>query len=610
MTQPEAQIDNVVIRFSRQSHYQDQVIYQAEVRESPVLLRGGPFQADIEKRLETFSELYANRSMPDRHGDPAQDDADPQTTAAVRDLGVQLYELLPHALREALPLLLQHVFDTGRTIRLVFEAKAGDQADQLLGMPWEITYFRNLRIHLGLMQRVIITRRLLETMRHASPFVAAPFRIAHVVAQPRNYRTIPDAIRKAESDAVHQAAGKDDFYTFVADPGSVQRLQETLITRDHQVVHFLGHGEIATDSTNQGYLVFADEAGRAQAVSGERLLQLLSTTRSVQLVVLNACHGASVTAAGSIAMQLVYGGVPYVVAMQHEIQQGAAVIFAQTFYGAVQSGETIEQAVALTRLKIASERRAGDDWSLPTLYTSLVATKEVPIARVASRIERWITQPEGQRQLGSMGLGFGAVHLLVGMLLALSGASPSLPAVHQMAWVIAAMAAVPPLLAVAARLFGRLPMPAESRWLPSVQAALFLRMLGAAALGIGLPAFCAWLLLLLLAALSFWATLAPVAQILLLAMMFAPGALLSWQVAVGHGVGFIANARFAAPELDWTETVVVAAGYIMLCGPLALLWLAPQSIAPPRGNLYAGVILTALGYLVRQKAADPPSQPR
>lgn len=608
MRHPQTPIENVVIRFTRQSHQHDRAIYKAEVRESPILLRGGLFQADIEKRLEAFRQLYANRLMAGRGDDRAPDDTDPETTAAVRDLGVQLYELLPDALREALPRLLQHVFDKERDVRLVFEAKAGDHADQLLSMPWEIAYFKQLKMHLGLMPRVSIARRLLDTVRQGSLVVAAPFRIAHVVAQPRHYGMIPSAIWQAERDAIRQAAGQDDFYTLVAQPGSVQRLQETLAVRDHHVVHFLGHGEIEKDSRNHSYLVFADENGKAQAVAGERLLHLLNTTQGVQLIVLNACHGASVTAASSIAMQLVYGGVPYVVAMQDEIQQDAAVIFARTFYGAVQLGATIEEALALARQRIAAEMHGEIDWSLPTLYTSLGTPPEPPIARAGSRIEHWMRQPEGQRQVSRISLGFGVVHLLVAMLLALSGVSPSPPAAAQVVWVIAAIAALPPLLVVAARLLGRVSIPAEPRWSRSARAALSLRMLGAAAMGIALPACYAWQLLLLLVAFSFWATLVPAAQIVLLATMFVPAGLLGWQVAVGHGVAFISDARVAAPEWDWTETVVVAAGYIMLCGPVALLWLAPDSVTPPRSNLYAGLILTALGYAVHRLASGRPVQ--
>lgn len=194
------------------------------------------------------------------------------------------------------------------------------------------------------------------------------------------------------------------------------------------------------------------------------------------------------------------------------------------------------------------------------------------------------------------------------MLLLLSGASPPLPTLATVTWVVIVMAVLPPLLAIIARLFGRLPIPDTPSWPLSAHAALLLRMLGAAALGMGLPAFYAWLLLLLLAALNFWTTLAPIAQIVLLVLLFAPCALLSWQEALGHGRGFISNAQVAPPTFDWAELIVVLAGYIMLCGPLALLWLAPLALAPPLGNLLASILLIALGYALRKQAADQPAR--
>ncbi len=92
MQQPQTHIQNVVIRFTRQIYYQDQAIYQAEVRESPTLLRGGPFAANIEERLETFRELFANRVLAEHRYEDMPDDVDPQTTATARDLGAELYD--------------------------------------------------------------------------------------------------------------------------------------------------------------------------------------------------------------------------------------------------------------------------------------------------------------------------------------------------------------------------------------------------------------------------------------------------------------------------------------------------------------------------------------
>lgn len=610
MKHSQTQIETVVIRFTRQIYYEDRAVYQAEVRESPVLLRVGPFQPDIEEQLEQFRKLFDNRVLAEHSYEETPADLDPEVEVAARELaglGTQLYELLPEALREGLPRLLQHVFDKGHSVRLVFEAKAGDQADRLLSMPWEISYLRELKIHLGLMPRVIIVRRLLEAVRQASPLVAPPFRIAHVIADTADPEPISPDLKAAECSAIQQAVGRDDFYTLLAHPGSVECLLDHLHQQPYQIIHFLGHGKVDEHSSQQSYLLFCGEDGKPQVVTGEQLQHLLGATPGVQLIVLNACHGASVVAVNTIAMQLVYNGIPYVIAMQGEVLQKAAAVFAQTFYAALQRGESIDHAVALARLAIAAEVPGAIDWSLPALYTSLGVAEAPMVQWAGNQIERWIGQPEGQRQLGSFSIGFAVAHLLVALLLLLSGASPPLPDPGPLVQVIAVLAVLPPLLAITARLSGRLPVPVEPHWHPAGQLALLLRMLAAASLGMGLPSVYAWFLLLLIVAMSFWAILAPIAQIVLLALLFAPCILVSWQEALGHARGFLSNARITPPTLDWQELIVILAGYIMLCGPLALLWLVPQVIAPPLGNVLAGMLLIAFGYQLRKQALAAPS---
>jgi hypothetical protein len=302
-------------------------------------------------------------------------------------------------------------------------------------------------------------------------------------------------------------------------------------------------------------------------------------------------------------MQLVYSGIPYVIAMQGEVLQEAAAVFAQTFYAALQRGEGIDRAVALARLALVAEVPGAIDWSLPALYTSLGVAKAPIVERAGNQIERWLGQPAGQRQLGSFNIGLGAAHLLVALLLLLSGASPRLPTPSPLTLVIGVLAVLPPLLAIVARLS----VPTEPRWPLAAQVALLLRMICATSLGIGLPSMYAWFLLLLIVALNFWAILAPIAQFVLLALLFAPGILVSWQEAIGHARGFLSTARIAPPARGWQELVPILAGYMMLYGPLVLLWLVPQVVAPPLGNLLAGILLIALGYTLRTQALAAPA---
>lgn len=487
-------------------------------------------------------------------------------------------------------------------MRLIFEAEAGDQADQLLSLPWEILYIPALRTHVGLIPRVTIVRRLLETVRQAAPLISPPFRVVHVVANTAAPLPIAPELQAIEGAAIRRAVGWGEHYTLVATPGSVERFQDELGRRPSQIIHFLGHGAVDTLFSQQSYLLFEGGDGRAQLVPCEQLPRILGSSPSTQLVVLNACHGASVEAANNVALQLVYYGVPYIVAMQGEVSQQAAAVFAQTFYAALQKGVALEEAVAMGRMKMA-ELPGSPDWCLPTLFVSAGKAAPPTIARATNTVERWLSQPAGQRQLGNGNIALGAAHLVVALLILLSGAAPPLPALGALLPLVGLMAPLPPLLAIAARWTCTFVDPIRPTLQRPASTALLLRIIAATALGLGLVAFYGWLVLLLVAAMGFWALLSPLGHALLLATLFAPSLLVSWQQAQSHATGFLSNNTIAEQKPDLRELVVFAAGYLLLCGPLALLWAAPEMAAPPLGNFAAAILLIALGFQLRKQSA-------
>lgn len=595
-----AQPDKVVIRFTRQIYYEDSTIYQAEVRSAPSLLRGGPFHAGITEQIQRFRALFAQRIAIDHGYKESMLDLDPEAEREVSDLailGEELYSLLPEALREGLPRILQSAFDKGRGLQLTFETRAGDQSDQLLTLPWEIMYIRELKQHLGLMQPVTIVRRLLDTVRRAQPELVPPFRIAHVIADLNTPYPIDPELLAAEREAVQQAAGIDDYYTLVEHPGSVDRLLDELRRRPYEIVHFLGHGDIDTQFSQQSYLLFAGENNVPQAVNCEQLPNLLSASPRTQIIVLNACHGASVEAANTIAMQLVYNGLPYVVAMQGEVFQDAAAIFARTFYHELQGQASLDQAVAESRRRIAEKLPNAIDWSLPALYVSVGVAEASPEEQVVQTIERWLSLPEGQRQLAVLSISLGATHLAVALLLLLSGVVLQPPDLQPLLQMLGVLVLIPPLLVLIARLTNRVSAPR----LPDSAGPFLLRIAGAATIGMGLQAIYAWFTLWLAVGMGFWAILSPFARTMLLVTLFAPGLALGWQQIQGHARGFRSNAEMKAPTLDWQELAVILGGYLMICAPVGLLWLFPSFVAPPLGNLAIGLVLCALGAAIRKE---------
>jgi CHAT domain-containing protein len=88
---------------------------------------------------------------------------------------------------------------------------------------------------------------------------------------------------------------------------------------------------------------------------------LISENPSLRLVVLNACESAVSSAEGvftSTAAKLVREGVPAVVAMQYEITDDAALVFASSFYGQIARGEALDRAVTRARESVKMTNRS------------------------------------------------------------------------------------------------------------------------------------------------------------------------------------------------------------------------------------------------------------
>jgi CHAT domain len=109
-------------------------------------------------------------------------------------------------------------------------------------------------------------------------------------------------------------------------------IQRAMLDVNPQIIHFSGHGMGAEG------LVFEDEEGKAQLVSGEALAGLFKLFASqVECVVLNGCY--SDVQAGAIAQH-----VPYVVGMSQAIGDRAALEFSVGFYDALGAGREVEFA--------------------------------------------------------------------------------------------------------------------------------------------------------------------------------------------------------------------------------------------------------------------------
>jgi hypothetical protein len=117
-------------------------------------------------------------------------------------------------------------------------------------------------------------------------------------------------------------------------------------------------------------LLFEDAAGRGSTVDGLRLGTILADHPTLRLAVLNACEGARTALNdpfSGVASALVLAGIPAVVAMQFEISDRAAIVFAEKLYSALVRGRPIDWALAHARKAIYADHN-DIEWATPVLF--------------------------------------------------------------------------------------------------------------------------------------------------------------------------------------------------------------------------------------------------
>ncbi|MET0459667.1 MAG: CHAT domain-containing protein [Ilumatobacteraceae bacterium] len=258
----------------------------------------------------------------------------------------------------------------GRGLRLTLSLA---ETPELLSIPWELLYrrptFLAVQPHLPLVRHVEVGPIV------DPPVIDDAVRILGVVASPHD---LPALDVSAERQRVEQAvAAMRSTGRVVLDwlqPATPRRLREAL--RDHQyhAIHYVGHSSFGTDGDGpgEGVLYLEHPAdGRATPLDSTMLANLLGDQVQLQLVVLNSCEGARTTLTdpfAGVATTLIQSGVPAVVAMQFEISDAAAIVFAEELYtNLIARQDPIDAAVAEARKAVFVEVDELE-WATPVLF--------------------------------------------------------------------------------------------------------------------------------------------------------------------------------------------------------------------------------------------------
>ncbi|MFB2836609.1 CHAT domain-containing protein [Floridanema evergladense] len=156
-------------------------------------------------------------------------------------------------------------------------------------------------------------------------------KILILASNPRKDLNLDREIRDLKR-AIENSRHREEFEVVDELAVRVEDLQELLHKHRPQIVHFCGHG-----GGEQG-LVFESDMGREQLVETDALSGLFRLfSSSVECVLLNACY--SEEQAGAIVDH-----INYVIGMNQEIRDDAAIAFSKGFYRALGYACSIEQS--------------------------------------------------------------------------------------------------------------------------------------------------------------------------------------------------------------------------------------------------------------------------
>jgi len=241
-------------------------------------------------------------------------------------------------------------------------------APALISLPWEFLYRRPRFI--ASQRHSPLVRRLDTGTRTAPPGITGKVRILGVISSPSDLSPLEvDVERGRVEQAVAKMVTARRVQLDWLEPATPSSLRRALRDSSYHILHYVGHSSFTNN--DEGAIYLEDEAGAAVEVDSTVLANLLSDQNSLRLVVLNSCEGARTTLSdpyAGVATTLIQLGVPAVVAMQFEISDQAAILFADELYtNLIGRQDPIDAAVAEARKAIYVEIDRVE-WATPVLF--------------------------------------------------------------------------------------------------------------------------------------------------------------------------------------------------------------------------------------------------
>jgi CHAT domain/SIR2-like domain len=264
-------------------------------------------------------------------------------------------------------------------------------APELIDVPWE--YLFDDPDFLAVSEFTPIVRYLDLPRAHRPLLVEPPLRLLGIVSSPSEYEQLDvererDNLERALFNLSEQGAIELQWL----ERPTLRALLRALQRETFHALHYIGHGMYDKDA-ERGVLLFEDDSGWAQPVSGDELGLVLRDFASLRLAILNACEGARSARNdpfAGVAGSLVQRDIPAVVAMQFEISDEAAIVFGGEFYERLAEGLPVDTSLSAARLAMLAERSGDIEWGTPVLFM------RVPDGRIFDLGERVSDRPADQ----------------------------------------------------------------------------------------------------------------------------------------------------------------------------------------------------------------------
>ncbi len=256
--------------------------------------------------------------------------------------------------------------DTGLRIRLKI------RPPEIAALPWEAMYFPAKKCFMGSSMNSPLVRYLEITGPISQLSVPLPLRMLVVIPNSvPPYPELDSATEIAHLDKALQDVKKQVDVRYLKGNVTLEQLLDELTERTYNCLHFIGHGEFVDDC---GSLLFNTGEGGIDYVDENRFATLFQNHPTMKLVVLNSCHGASISSTRSfsgLAPGLVVRGIPAVVAMKYAVDDQSAVLFAREFYRKLFRGwdtGRVDVAMVHARNRLSAEAHYARDYCTPVLY--------------------------------------------------------------------------------------------------------------------------------------------------------------------------------------------------------------------------------------------------